>query len=59
MSAQPDIAVRIPYVLTEAGWRVADEMLAEHPPLKSPPTRTDRRWTLTDAAIAILDSEDI
>lgn len=49
---------RIPYILTEAGRRVADEMQAKHPPLTTPPTRSRRRWALTDAAIALLNSEE-
>ena len=58
MSAQQEAPVQIPYVLTEAGLRVTDEMRSEHPPLKVPPTRRIRRWALTDAAIALLDSEE-
>ncbi len=57
MSAQPDIAVRIPYVLTEAGMRITDEMRAEHPRITPSPKRRCRRWVLTDAAHELLDNE--
>lgn len=58
MNAQPSPKKYIPYVLTEAGRQVTDAMRAKHPPCTVKPTRRFRRWALTDAAIALLDSEE-
>ena len=59
MTASQHPERRIPYVLTEAGRRITEEMLKEsRARVVLLATRRDRRWALTDAAIALLDSED-